>query len=175
METMAKSEPFFIRGQIAGATSDRYLESEIDLGAFVNLGVSKSTLIRIHNVYWAIQNTADPEKQPTASASGGDLNMCLALSSQSNTETPFLYEKQVISLENYFCVKDGSDVIFRDTTSTAAPQHWDNGYLVGVDSLYMSSNVDQNTAATYTVSVCMECTLENATQASATALALSQQ
>tara|TARA_Y100000310_G_C20657062_1_gene802524 strand:+ start:1778 stop:2296 length:519 start_codon:yes stop_codon:yes gene_type:complete len=172
---MAKSDAFFIRGKIVAATSDRYLETELDLGAFVNLGVSKSTLLRIHNVYWAIQDTSSPEKQPTATASGGDLNMALVLATQSATETPFLYEKSVISLENYFCVKDGANVTYRDTTSTAAPQHWDHGYLVGVDSIFMSSNVDQDTAATYTVSICMECTLENATQSNATALALSQQ
>ena len=175
VETMAKSDSFFIRGSIAAATSNRYEESEVDLGSFVNLGVSKSTLLRIHNIQWAIQGTNDPEKQPTAGASGGDLNIALALSTQTGSDTPFLHEKSVISLENYFCVKDGSDVIYRDTTSTATPQYWSKGYLVGVDTLYASSKQDQDSAAAWTASFVMECTLENATQASSTALALSQQ
>ena len=57
-----------------------------------------------------------------------------------------------------------------------APQHWKNGYLVGVDSLFLG--IDANGTATsgnIIVSVVMECTLETATQATATALALSQQ
>ena len=57
-----------------------------------------------------------------------------------------------------------------------APQQWTNGYLVGVDSMFLgvdgsgtavSGNVD--------IAIVLECTLESATQASATALALSQQ
>ena len=57
-----------------------------------------------------------------------------------------------------------------------APQDWKNGYLVGVDSMFLG--IDGNGTATsgnIIVSIVMECTLETATQASATALALSQQ
>ena len=56
------------------------------------------------------------------------------------------------------------------------PQDWRNGYLVGVDSLFLSTESDQSSDnGSYYVSIVMECTLETATQASATALALSQQ
>ena len=56
------------------------------------------------------------------------------------------------------------------------PQHWTKCYLVGVDSIYLGSEVGGTlTSGDATVSVILECTLETATQASATALALSQQ
>jgi hypothetical protein len=56
------------------------------------------------------------------------------------------------------------------------PSDFDMGFLVGVDSLFLS--VDQSvllTSGNVDVGVILICTLENATQASATALALSQQ
>ena len=46
---MAKSDSFFIRGSV-DTNGSTYAQSEIDLGSFVNLGVSKSTLLRIHNI-----------------------------------------------------------------------------------------------------------------------------
>ena len=57
-----------------------------------------------------------------------------------------------------------------------APQMFTNGYLVGVDSLFLG--VDQSTALTsgnLKVAYVLECTLESATQANSVALALSQQ
>ena len=46
---MAKSDAFFIRGKVTTSGTD-YQEATVDLGSFVNLGVSKSTLLRIHRV-----------------------------------------------------------------------------------------------------------------------------
>jgi hypothetical protein len=57
------------------------------------------------------------------------------------------------------------------------PQEWTNGYLVAVESLQLGSQATANWAASanLTVSVVLECTVETMTQASAMALALSQQ
>jgi hypothetical protein len=57
-----------------------------------------------------------------------------------------------------------------------APQHWTNGYLIGVEQMYLSGRTtttgwNENVV----VSIVMECTSETMTQASAMALALSQQ
>jgi hypothetical protein len=54
--------------------------------------------------------------------------------------------------------------------------NWTNGYLVVVDSIFLGAD----SSATWDsgdedISNILECTLENATQASSTALALSQQ
>ena len=57
------------------------------------------------------------------------------------------------------------------------PHMYNKGYLCAVDSLFLG--IDQSTASfdsgAVTVSLILECTLESATQANATALALSQQ
>ena len=56
------------------------------------------------------------------------------------------------------------------------PSEFTQGYLVGVDAMFLG--VDQSvtlTSGNVSIGIIMECTLETATQASATALALSQQ
>jgi hypothetical protein len=54
-----------------------------------------------------------------------------------------------------------------------APQHWTNGYLVGVEQIYLG--VDQSYDHLNRITVVMECTVESLSQAAAMALALSQQ
>ena len=81
----------------------------------------------------------------------------------------------------------GSLRIWVDPTSTAHvsavsektdmnPSDFTQGYLVGVDSLFVgtkqSAALDSGEVV---ISLVMECTLENATQANSVALALSQQ
>ena len=56
---MAKSDSFFIRAKVT-SSGVNYVQSEIDLGSFVNLGVSKSTLLRIHNVEPQYLDNSDP-------------------------------------------------------------------------------------------------------------------
>ena len=58
---MAKSESFFIRAEVDTANDgSTYNQTEIDLGSFVNLGVSKSTLLRVHNVAVTYQDAGTP-------------------------------------------------------------------------------------------------------------------
>ena len=57
-----------------------------------------------------------------------------------------------------------------------APQHWTNGYLIGVEQMYLSGRTTTTGwNEPLVVSLVMECTSETMTQASAMALALSQQ
>jgi hypothetical protein len=56
------------------------------------------------------------------------------------------------------------------------PQTWVKGYLIAVDTMFLGVDLSKALdSGDITVSIVMECTLENATQASSTALALSQQ
>ena len=56
------------------------------------------------------------------------------------------------------------------------PQDWTNGYLVGVEAIYLGALADANWATTnLTVNIVMECTVETLSQSAAMALALSQQ
>jgi hypothetical protein len=181
-ESMAKSDSFFIR---AGVTTNdgTFVQSEIDLGSYVNLGVSKSTLLRIHNI--AVQY-ADSNSVSDIISDQGD-NMCsFQLTTQSQTGLVYATDKSVVasgSLAMYNTQTDPDGSVAADFNTgfisdslDISPQRWTNGYLIGVDTLFLGTSL---LAALETgqivVSVVMECTLENATQANSVALALSQQ
>ena len=179
---MAKSDSFFIRAKVT-QNGTTYAQEEIDLGSFVNLGVKSSTLLRIHNI--AVQYIDENGVQDAISGASA-LKMAWQLSTQSQSGLVDASDKSIIStgslgLYNAQTAEDGSasadfSTGFVTDRMDVAPQHWKNGYLVGVDRLFLG--IDANGTATsgnIIVSVVMECTLETATQATATALALSQQ
>ena len=177
---MAKSDSFFIRARVT-QNGTTYTQEEIDLGSFVNLGVKSSTLLRIHNI--AVQYaTADVVSSVSNSAA---LHVGFQLTTQSQTALVHADDKSVIStgsqLYNAPTAEDGSAAAdystgFVTDRLDVAPQQWRNGYLVGVDSMFLG--IDGSGTATsgnMDVAIVLECTLETATQATATALALSQQ
>jgi hypothetical protein len=180
---MAKSDSFFIRANVEADSGGNFNQTEIDLGSFVNLGVKSSTLLRIHNVAVAIQDGTQaagmtPEMALYSTAVPG-ANIAYQLTTESQGDMIGAYEKSIVA--------SGSLTLYGDSTSTAhpqgmshqadvLPQHWRNGYLIGVDSLFLGSEMGGTlSSGDATVSIILECTLETATQASATALALSQQ
>jgi len=174
---MAKSDSFFIRAKVS-TNGAAYVQSEIDLGSFVNLGVSKSTLLRIHNISVQYADDTGPE-YPIYSIVVPGAKCAWQLTTQS--------QASMITADDKSLVSSGSLTALGDSTSTAHgqaltqvddmnPQNWTNGYLVGVDSLFLATD-NVGTFANGEIDVCvvMECTLENATQANSVALALSQQ
>ena len=174
---MAKSDSFFIRAKVR-TNNGTYAQSEIDLGSFVNLGVSKSTLLRIHNVSCQYSDDTGPA-YPIYSVVVPGAKAAWQLTTQSQTA--------LITADDKSMVSSGSLTALGDSTSTAHgqaltqvddmnPQNWTNGYLVGVDTLFLAVD-DVGTFANGEIDVCivLECTLESATQANSVALALSQQ
>jgi hypothetical protein len=180
---MAKSDSFFIRAQTDAASGGAYAQTEIDLGSFVNLGVSKSTLLRIHNIQvqyadGTISGGISPELPIHTIANGGG-----KVSFQLTTQT----QSSMVSAVDKSLVASGSLQLYGNPNSTAygvsathdldvGPQNWQNGYLVGVDAMFLGAEIGGTVSSgDAVVSIVIECTLETATQASATALALSQQ
>jgi len=171
-----KTEPFTIR---ATATSNgtSYVQSEIDLGSFVNLGVSKSTLLRIHNIQ--AQYLDNSGYGAVIYYDGGipGAQLTWQLTTQSQTALVNAADKSFVSGGNMRqSSTTGVLVQPADETADMNPQEWSKGYLVGVDTLYFA--VDSSAvwdSGDIDVSIVMECTLENATQASSIALGLSQQ
>lgn len=169
---MAKSDAFFLRAKIL-QTGSSYVSQEIDLGAFVNLGVSKSTLLRIHAVEVQIADDNEPFKGPFNN--GTTMNIGWDLTTQEHTALVSLADKSVVCSGRYM-ISDQTVIDFDSATKDMMPQSWRNGYLIGVDSLWLNTEADTaSTNGDYNVAVCLECTLETATQAGATGLALSQQ
>ena len=174
---MAKKEPFFIRAKVT-SNGTTYNDEDIDLGSFVNLGLPKSTLIRIHGVDCAIRDADFP-----GSISVDDAQFALGwqLTTQKQTAIVGLDDKSVVasgSMQGYPGEQASGDykTSFATQDYDMNPRDFKMGYLVGVDTMFLGTDCSQTlTSGNYTVEVILECTLETATQASATALALSQQ
>ena len=86
----------------------------------------------------------------------------------------------IVSADDKSLVSSGSiqgkAALFYTQDFDVAPQMWSNGYLIGVDTMYLATDLSTEIdSGDVQISIVLECTLENATQASSTALALSQQ
>ena len=100
------------------------------------------------------------------------------LTTQSQTALVTMDDKSVVASGSLICGNStgtAGDLDLLTDVTDVAPQEFTKGYLVGVDSMFLG--VDCSIAPSNEIDCCiiMECTLEPATQASATALALSQQ
>jgi hypothetical protein len=167
---MAKSDSFFIRAS-TDFNGQTFNQSSIDLGAYVD-ALGKSVL-RIHNVsvMWG---------DGTQVASGPDTSDAInkfQLTTQSQTAIVNATDKSLIASG---ALQAGADATGVNQTISQAidigPQHWRNGYLVGVEQIYMGVDSSSGLALGLTsCSIVLECTVETLSQAGAMALALSQQ
>lgn len=174
---MAKKDSFYIRATV-DSNGTTFAQSEIDLGSFVNLGVKSSTLLRIHSIQASIRDDTFP-----GSISVDDAQACIAWQLCTQTQTAIVdYDDKSVVAAGHMQLYPGEQASGDYKSSFATndydlnPSEFVNGYLVGVDSMFLG--VDQSvtlTSGNVKVGVILECTLESATQASATALALSQQ
>lgn len=171
---MAKSDAFFIRAEVNLGHAASFTQAEIDLGSFVNLGVSKSTILRIHSVAAQVVGADGLAPQLDANVAG---TIAWQLTTQSQGSMVRLTDKSVAASAIYSCrnpdsASNGPTQVWE---FDVAPQDFSKGYLIGVDTLYLSGVADADFEVDVYACVMLECTLENATQASSTALALSQQ
>jgi hypothetical protein len=177
---MAKSDAFYIRATVTGNAT--YAQAEIDLGSFVNLGVKNSTLLRIHSVQCAVRD-ANNHEDPVSAASAYGIGWQLTTESQS--DLVYMSDKSVVASGqctgyNGQIAEDGSaSADFATAFITDAydlnPSEFKKGYLIGVDTLFLGTESSVTLATgDYRVDLIIECSLENATQSTATSLALSQ-
>lgn len=168
-----KSDSFFIRASV-DTSSSTYQETEIDLGSFVNLGVSKSTLLRVHRVAVQYLDESDPNHAINETATNSKVGWQLCTQKQSN----LVYageDKSLVAAGSIDIFADGTRTIFVNDATDVNPAEWTNGFLVGVDTMYLGANMSNALdSGNLTIGVILEVTLETASQSSATALALSQ-
>jgi hypothetical protein len=175
---MAKSDSFFIRADVA-LTGTTYTTTSIDLGSYVD-ALGKSVL-RIHNVSASLQQgTAGtaPGMSPTmAGDQAGSASWQLTTQDQLGlvlaSNRAVISSGAIMAGNRDAAVNPPAQAFENDML----PQVFTNGYLVAVESLQLGAQrTDDWTDATIpTWSVVLECTVETMTQASAMALALSQQ
>ena len=166
---MARSDSFFIRATVATDTTN-FNQDSIDLGSFVDaLG---KTVMRIHNVSVSY---GSPLNGISTIPSAATAVAAFQLTTQSQT--------QLIGSINRSSISTGSlvvggtaagDITVLSESLDIAPQEWNGGYLVAVESIFLG--VDQAVANLVDeVTVVLECTVETMTAAASMALALSQQ
>ena len=165
---MAKSDSFFIRASVATNTTT-YAQQSVDLGAYVD-ALGKSVL-RIHNISVQYGSPLDP---PTATANSTNL-IAMQLTTQSQTAMVNADDRSVIAGGKLMIGGDAGAVVNVISESLdIAPQMWTNGYLVGVEQIYLATDATANVGLD-TVNIVLECTVETLSQSAAMALALSQQ
>tara|TARA_Y100001937_G_scaffold100394_1_gene137404 strand:+ start:606 stop:1157 length:552 start_codon:yes stop_codon:yes gene_type:complete len=171
---MAKTETFFLRGLVTIPNAGTYTSQEIDLGSFVNVGIKSSTLLRIHDIQVQVSNTSGYVPRLPANTAGA---MAYQLTTQAQTAMVTLDDKNVVasgihSMRNPDSAQNSPT---QSLISDQLPQDFTEGYLVAVDSLFLAGQCDSDFADDVQVAICMEVSLEKATQANASVLALSQQ
>jgi hypothetical protein len=166
---MAKTtDSFFIRSTKDLGNTNTYHEKTIDIGAFVDaLGRS---VLRIHNVSvtWSDHTGRSNLVNGVAAAQ-------FQLLTQSQTDIILPSEKSVICSGKVNSDGAGGLPSFVSHDLDVAPQHWTNGYLVGVEQLYLGGTASLGFPGDVYCTVVLECTVETLTEKAAMALALSQQ
>jgi len=165
---MARSDSFFIRATINTDTT-QYAQTSIDLGAFVDaLG---KTVMRIHNVSVSY---GSPLNGITTIPVGVGAT-AFQLTTQSQTDMIGAINRSTISSGTLLVAGTGAgDLTLVTETLDIAPQYWEGGYLVAVESIFLG--IDQAVADLVdSVTVVLECTVETMTASASMALALSQQ
>lgn len=175
---MAKTDSFFIRQTLNADNTEAFFQEALDLGAYVD-ALGKAVL-RIHNISISYTDINGEPLKITGSANGTSAVCSFQLTTQTQTALVLAgSNKSVVASgrTNAYCFGTSGDA-FPSITSDAldnAPQLWNNGYLIGVETLYFGGEASTGWASDVYVSIVMECTSESLTQAAAMALALSQQ
>jgi len=161
---MAKTDSFFIRGTVDTVAASGFSQATVDIGAFVD--PIQKAIMKVHNIEWAL-------------AANTDARICYQLTTQSQTAMVNLADKAVIASGVLFVCNStstGSQLTFMANLEDVGPQDWSNGYLVGVENLYLGSALSTDfSTGNVTISFVAECTMETLTKEAAVSLALSQQ
>ena len=165
---MAKSDSFFIRASVDTDTTT-YAEAAIDLGAYVDaLG---KTVLRVRNI--AVQY-GDPLDAPTVTPNSSNV-IAFQLTTQSSASMIPADDRSLIAGGKLLLCGDAAGAVQNSSESLdVAPQHWTNGYLVGVEQIYLGTDATADVSLG-AINIVLECTSESLTQSAAMALALSQQ
>jgi hypothetical protein len=171
---MAKSDSFFIRAKISGlTTAGGFDQTSIDLGAYVD-ALGKSVL-RLHRV--STQYVFGGFGAPTVITANAEARVNWQLTTQSQAALVDATDKSVISTGNLQSVNAtavANHYSFSTQDVDINPEDWTNGYLVGVEQIYLGGLASTFELPTDII-VVLECTVETLSSSAAMALALSQQ
>ena len=174
---MAKSDSFFIRAELTinSSSPTTFVQTTIPLGSYVDaLG---QAVLRVHGIEYEWTNASDRSPRMTGDTAS-PANFQITTQSQSNMVG--LFDKSLVAKGQLWARNPDATLHVPAQTynDSHSPQDFTNGYLVAVETLYLGGYA----GTTWNISneglkcqVVMECTVEKMSQASAMALALSQQ
>jgi len=168
-----KSDSFFIRQTLNINNLGTFEQTPLDLGAYVD-ALGKSVL-RVHNIAVTFSDSTGNAVQVDATVDSAAAQFQLTTQSQGDTvlssnrsiiASGIVYAVNQFTTDNFPQLSHDMDVL---------PQMWTNGYLVAVDSIYLGGEASQGWEEDVYCSITLEATVETMSEASAMALALSQQ
>jgi len=178
---MAKTDSFFIRKTLRCPNDSSFQQEEMDLGAFVDaLGKSVLRVLAVEVIWSDYKGTSLlVDDQEVAAAQ-------FQITTQTQTAIVRADDKSLVASGHLiagcspvFVGLVGAHYPSQNTqVMDIGPQKWTNGYLIGVDSIYLggsASTLGWDNAEYPYVTVILECVSETLSQSAAMALALSQQ
>jgi hypothetical protein len=177
---MARStDSFFIRATVTPDDTGTFVQSTVDLGSYVD-ALGKSVL-RIHNIEFEWAQATDgaiPNGAPKLDATSA-ADAVWQLTTQTQTGLIPLSNRSVVGKGQIWALNlnAASAAPGNVHNDSVAPQHFTDGYLVAVESLFLGAQATSGWAAgsNLTCNMVLECTVETLSQSAAMALALSQQ
>jgi hypothetical protein len=131
--------------------------------------------MRIHNLATQVYELAPG--QDFSITANTTANVSWQLTTQPQTSLVPANDRSVIAtgrLDISNGTSTANTATFITDSADVLPQHWTNGFLVGVEQLYLGVDTDSGLAAG-NVAIVMECTSETLSASAAMSLALSQQ
>lgn len=182
---MPTAETFMLRGQVIPGNSQTRIEADIDLGSYVNLGISKGTALRVHSVQVQICDNLGTVPAIAAAAGSGEAKGAFVNTAITTAQVPASFDAAEMPQLNQDYVMFTSSITGANANDDAdqgvlthdldiAPQHMSHGYLLAVDTLYLYAIADDAWSEAVYVNFALECSLEKITQATAVSLSLSQ-
>ena len=176
---MAKGESFFIRGTVTPDDSNTFVQTTIDLSAYVS-ALGKS-ILKIHSIEgeWAQgPNGAIPNGAPFMDGNTAS-EAVWQLTTQSNVGLVGLDDRTTIAkgqiwARNPDAAANAPCDVYQDSHM---PQHYSDGFLVAVEDIYLGARAGANWLAStnLTYNIVLECSVMTMNASAAMALSLSQQ
>ena len=171
---MAKSDSFFIRAGLTQLDNGTFTTTNVDLGPYVD--ALAKTVLRVHNI--SVQYNFNLNGPRVALAGPGTEAFAFwQLTTQDQAGIVLATDRSVVSSGQAQATNDTANpnaYSFYTDRTDIAPQEWEGGYLIAVESLQLAG-LANNFSSPLDISIVLECTSETMSQSAAMALALSQQ
>jgi hypothetical protein len=166
---MAK-DSFFIRASV-DAANGAFSQTALGLGSYVD-ALGKSVL-RIHNISVQYRDATNATVPPLSNGLGTRAETVYQLTTQSKTAITYADDRSTIASGMVEAAEQTTGQLTNEA-SDLSPQTWTNGYLIGVEEIYLGGHQSGMVNPTR-ISIVLECTVETLSQSASMALALSQQ